>query len=186
MTSRVDELFLPDEDAAREKADALERAVASPAALAPPRLDFRARHLELVAGDFDVVDMTREEAFALLDRHGLQAVVGMLTNGNLPVHVARTLGVPPMLFNDWLEERLTDEERNTVWRIAAEAMQNKSLLVLTRDTNSQAEAMLARAMSDRFAAMAEAIDPERWKSKPTEREVAPPPITIIMEPPKEG
>lgn len=133
------------------------------------------------AGDFVQPAVTGTEATALLDDLGVDYVCNVMANGNLPSQAARRFGVSPLDLTEWLWERLDKTQIDNLLRAMAEAFQEKSLLALASRIQCREEAALVKALSDRLASIAEGLDPDRWRSKPSTGGASAPVVNISIE-----
>ncbi len=128
----------------------------------------------------------RAQVFTILDNIGVQEIAEQIALGRLPNEVALAYDVPVLHFRAWLRERVTEEHMELVRAAAAESLQVKSVLVLSAELKSPAEASQAKALSERFAKQAESLDPRAWSAAHMAPERAMPTINIVFGTPDGG
>lgn len=149
--------------------------------LVPDHFNFDRTGAVWEAGDFVLPAVNGGQAMDLLDDLGVDYVSNVLANGNLPSQAARRFGVSPLALTEWLTNRLDRQQMDNLLRAMAEAFQEKSVLALASRVQCREEAALVKALSDRLASIAEGLDPDRWRSKPSTAGASAPVVNISIE-----
>lgn len=135
------------------------------------------------AESLPVSNLRETSAWAVLDQIGVDMILNQLSTGRLPAEVALLYEVPILYFRSWMRERLTPEEIDEAREAAAEALQVKALLTLSARLHSPAEASQAKALSDRFAKISEALSPKNWSPARIEAPGSVPSVSITFNMP---
>lgn len=126
------------------------------------------------------VDRAYWSSEQILDEIGVQVISEQLATGRLPAEVALLYEVPVLHFRRWMRDRLSPEEVDEIRSAAAESLQVKAMLTLSAHLKNPAEAAQAKALSDRFAKVSEALSPNEWNPQRVRAPEDMPSITIVM------
>lgn len=120
----------------------------------------------------------------ILDEIGVDMIASQLSTGRLPVEVALLYEVPILHMRRWMQERMDETLMDEIKQAAAEALQVKSILTLSAHLKNPAEASQAKALSERFAKIAEALAPKDWNPARVEAPGSIPSVSISINLPE--
>lgn len=126
------------------------------------------------------VDRDYWSSALILDEIGTRTISEQLATGRLPAEVALLYEVPILHFRRWMRDRIAPEELDEIRSAAAESLQVKAMLTLSAHLKNPAEAAQAKALSDRFARVSEALSPNEWNPQRVRTPEDMPSITIVM------
>lgn len=131
---------------------------------------------------FQSHNVSKEEAYALLDEIGVDNIIEVISNGTLPTHLANDLGIPQMEFRAWSSKNISADLAKAATDSCAEALQLKSMLAAMTTTSSNAEASIIKLLSTRLAEVAAQLSPDQWNQAPKVEQVDQiQPLTITVQ-----
>lgn len=120
----------------------------------------------------------------ILDEIGVDMIASQLSTGRLPAEVSLLYEVPILHMRRWMQERMDETLIDEIKRAAAESLQVKSILTLSAHLKNPAEASQAKALSERFAKIAEALSPKDWNPARVEAPGQTPAVSISINMPE--
>lgn len=120
----------------------------------------------------------------ILDGIGVEMIASQLSTGRLPNEVALLYEVPILHMRRWMRERMDETLIDEIREAAAESLQVKAILTLSAQLKNPAEASQAKALSERFARISEALSPRDWNPARVEAPGQVPSVSISINLPE--